>query len=156
MRGGQYAAERLEELSVGRPAIRRLGQHHSEPTAQQRVPHRLGGKLDGERNEPAGLPRPGAGARDRGVLLEQREQESAFRWKLPVDGALGEARGLGDFVERGELDASLCEHGETTLDEVAQTAGFTKGAIYRQFRSEEHTSELQSRSDLVCRLLLEK
>src|SRR2546421_6300023 len=26
----------------------------------------------------------------------------------------------------------------------------------RHFRSEEHTSELQSRSDLVCRLLLEK
>src|SRR2546421_6813759 len=26
----------------------------------------------------------------------------------------------------------------------------------RQDRSEEHTSELQSRSDLVCRLLLEK
>src|SRR2546421_3738915 len=26
----------------------------------------------------------------------------------------------------------------------------------RLFRSEEHTSELQSRSDLVCRLLLEK
>src|SRR2546421_5526941 len=25
-----------------------------------------------------------------------------------------------------------------------------------QYRSEEHTSELQSRSDLVCRLLLEK
>src|SRR2546421_8827559 len=27
---------------------------------------------------------------------------------------------------------------------------------YRPVRSEEHTSELQSRSDLVCRLLLEK
>src|SRR2546428_6382141 len=27
---------------------------------------------------------------------------------------------------------------------------------YRLVRSEEHTSELQSRSDLVCRLLLEK
>src|SRR5690349_22137202 len=26
----------------------------------------------------------------------------------------------------------------------------------RRFRSEEHTSELQSRRDLVCRLLLEK
>src|SRR5206468_6886565 len=26
----------------------------------------------------------------------------------------------------------------------------------RAYRSEEHTSELQSRSDLVCRLLLEK
>src|SRR2546428_5094986 len=28
--------------------------------------------------------------------------------------------------------------------------------ILDAFRSEEHTSELQSRSDLVCRLLLEK
>src|SRR5688572_31962503 len=28
--------------------------------------------------------------------------------------------------------------------------------IFRQFRSEEHTSELQSQSNLVCRLLLEK
>src|SRR6266576_3842648 len=28
--------------------------------------------------------------------------------------------------------------------------------ISRQMRSEEHTSELQSRRDLVCRLLLEK
>src|SRR2546421_4592966 len=28
--------------------------------------------------------------------------------------------------------------------------------IGQQLRSEEHTSELQSRSDLVCRLLLEK
>src|SRR5699024_12442470 len=29
-------------------------------------------------------------------------------------------------------------------------------ATFRKFRSEEHTSELQSRFDLVCRLLLEK
>src|SRR5690606_22254545 len=29
-------------------------------------------------------------------------------------------------------------------------------AIYLNFRSEEHTSELQSRENLVCRLLLEK
>src|SRR5438034_6462321 len=29
-------------------------------------------------------------------------------------------------------------------------------ALYRKCRSEEHTSELQSHSDLVCRLLLEK
>src|SRR5206468_12726996 len=29
-------------------------------------------------------------------------------------------------------------------------------AVCFQIRSEEHTSELQSRSDLVCRLLLEK
>src|SRR5438034_4859792 len=31
-----------------------------------------------------------------------------------------------------------------------------KGTLLRLVRSEEHTSELQSHSDLVCRLLLEK
>src|SRR2546430_5095026 len=30
------------------------------------------------------------------------------------------------------------------------------GGFFRGFRSEEHTSELQSQSNLVCRLLLEK
>src|SRR2546428_7599094 len=38
---------------------------------------------------------------------------------------------------------------------AAAIALFTQ-TISRFFRSEEHTSELQSRSDLVCRLLLEK
>src|SRR5206468_11587728 len=33
---------------------------------------------------------------------------------------------------------------------------FDEAAANRLKRSEEHTSELQSRSDLVCRLLLEK
>src|SRR2546428_2313388 len=32
----------------------------------------------------------------------------------------------------------------------------SRGGRSRSRRSEEHTSELQSRSDLVCRLLLEK
>src|SRR2546430_12298941 len=31
-----------------------------------------------------------------------------------------------------------------------------KSSAHRQWRSEEHTSELQSQSNLVCRLLLEK
>src|SRR5438034_8582872 len=31
-----------------------------------------------------------------------------------------------------------------------------RAMAFREFRSEEHTSELQSHSDLVCRLLLEK
>src|SRR5690625_7115897 len=38
-----------------------------------------------------------------------------------------------------------------TLDEGARRAGFSRAR-----RSEEHTSELQSRGHLVCRLLLEK
>src|SRR2546428_6356306 len=42
---------------------------------------------------------------------------------------------------------------------VAQHLGiphFSWHSLRHTFRSEEHTSELQSRSDLVCRLLLEK
>src|SRR5207253_4909611 len=34
--------------------------------------------------------------------------------------------------------------------------GQERCAVVRDFRSEEHTSELQSRGHLVCRLLLEK
>src|SRR5206468_12085308 len=39
---------------------------------------------------------------------------------------------------------------------LASTAQIRKPARKARWRSEEHTSELQSRSDLVCRLLLEK
>src|SRR5690349_22653411 len=46
----------------------------------------------------------------------------------------------------GDLDPRL----ETVED---WKEPFRKGVVYR---SEEHTSELQSRRDLVCRLLLEK
>src|SRR3712207_7727677 len=55
-----------------------------------------------------------------------------------------------------------------SLEDVARRAGVGIGTLYRNFptrqelveavyvRSEEHTSELQSRQYLVCRLLLEK
>src|SRR3712207_7536085 len=48
---------------------------------------------------------------------------------------------------------SLAQHLDT--DEILDItrAGF---AFYERARSEEHTSELQSRQYLVCRLLLEK
>src|SRR2546422_6775051 len=42
---------------------------------------------------------------------------------------------------------------EPTWDRLSVTE---RQQIYRQTRSEEHTSELQSRLHLVCRLLLEK
>src|SRR2546422_3305500 len=43
-----------------------------------------------------------------------------------------------------------------TLDEKHRTATLTEEGISKCERSEEHTSELQSRLHLVCRLLLEK
>src|SRR5699024_12084653 len=65
---------------------------------------------------------------------------------------------------RQEQLASDCEHqykgriisqhgAHVTLEDEA---GNLHKASFRQSRSEEHTSELQSRFDLVCRLLLEK
>src|SRR5207249_4334499 len=52
---------------------------------------------------------------------------------------------LGYVSERAY---SIYAHGSTA------TAGWVVGVVI--LRSEEHTSELQSRFDLVCRLLLEK
>src|SRR2546421_2091196 len=53
------------------------------------------------------------------------------------------------------------DHGKSTLaDRLIQACGGLEAHEMREqvldTRSEEHTSELQSRSDLVCRLLLEK
>src|SRR5256885_7009501 len=42
---------------------------------------------------------------------------------------------------------------QATLDRLSKTLGPDEIAVYR---SEEHTSELQSPCNLVCRLLLEK
>src|SRR2546421_8533331 len=49
----------------------------------------------------------------------------------------------------GDLQPAAVLAGATAL-------AVTEHARHIHFRSEEHTSELQSRSDLVCRLLLEK
>src|SRR5205085_11513722 len=43
-----------------------------------------------------------------------------------------------------------------SLTDALHDAGFGKEFMDESTRSEEHTSELQSQSNLVCRLLLEK
>src|SRR5206468_4817124 len=70
-----------------------------------------------------------------------------------------------DSVSCGEREQSraglhhkrfaVAQHHKRRSDTVAYSKLPTCSAGPR-FRSEEHTSELQSRSDLVCRLLLEK
>src|SRR5437868_12602115 len=45
---------------------------------------------------------------------------------------------------------------DTLFEQLARVQADFKNAQKRLERSEEHTSELQSRFDLVCRLLLEK
>src|SRR5688572_32272848 len=60
------------------------------------------------------------------------------------------------FFEKGR--ASLAA-GQSLLDATARASGCTGHDVRDErptSRSEEHTSELQSQSNLVCRLLLEK
>src|SRR2546427_6754251 len=65
---------------------------------------------------------------------------------------------------RSDLSHTI-EHGMVTYpglpvpvisDWLSRDASQTRYAPGTTFRSEEHTSELQSQSNLVCRLLLEK
>src|SRR2546422_1934731 len=57
--------------------------------------------------------------------------------------------GAGDAGERAHLrrEVALVRHADQQLDRAQRR---------HDLRSEEHTSELQSRLHLVCRLLLEK
>src|SRR5207247_3258129 len=96
------------------------------------------------------------------------------------DAALGVVRHQGSRVPLVDLKARadgvgrivgavfLCRPGGETPDELflwhveqqdftEALAALAEGGIDElRLRSEEHTSELQSRVDLVCRLLLEK
>src|SRR5437773_8303615 len=73
--------------------------------------------------------------------------------------ARGTAGGNGEFVNHAGLraDAFRIHGGGIPMDDVFVKRVFEKAAGFvLTVRSEEHTSELQSHHDLVCRLLLEK
>src|SRR5206468_10642218 len=58
----------------------------------------------------------------------------------------------------GDLKVDICSSCHpffTGTQKIVDTEGRVE-RFKKKYRSEEHTSELQSRSDLVCRLLLEK
>src|SRR3712207_7344026 len=58
---------------------------------------------------------------------------------------------LDDFARRADADELI-----VTFPVVDRAAWFRSAELLAEQRSEEHTSELQSRQYLVCRLLLEK
>src|SRR5699024_6398700 len=76
-------------------------------------------------------------------------------WTEPhhVRSAASMMETINDILEIGGSFSLYMAHGGTNF-------GFWNGAnhdeVLQPTRSEEHTSELQSRFDLVCRLLLEK
>src|SRR5438874_9240117 len=62
------------------------------------------------------------------------------------------------FLHRSfhSLDTTMVEVGESNDMAKHRAVWVDTSGIMLEIRSEEHTSELQSRRDLVCRLLLEK
>ena len=71
---------------------------------------------------------------------EEAEQRQIEAMKVSIEGALVQMK---QQAQAGLTDR--CEAGAKRLTEALKNP-----------RSEEHTSELQSHHDLVCRLLLEK
>src|SRR3989442_6783012 len=76
-----------------------------------------------------------------------------FRSALVLLGMFAIVYFLGRIKPIGEFFATLVHIPGIAL---RSTAAFLKLFSVQEKRSEEHTSELQSRPHLVCRLLLEK
>src|SRR2546429_5145189 len=85
---------------------------------------------------------------------ETPETSGRFRWGLLCRAFRGVARGLLREVHLGRLRRARCLELEVRPWPLAQD--LRRQHLREAPRSEEHTSELQSRLHLVCRLLLEK
>src|SRR2546427_9399941 len=123
----------------------------------------MSASTSGQAEPPAG---PGPGATPRGDSTSGQRAAPAGRWRRHVATLEGvrhpraapeRHRAARDYVaaELGALGltvalAPFTFRGRTHHNVVATRAGRDAR------RSEEHTSELQSQSNLVCRLLLEK
>src|SRR5947207_10997632 len=86
--------------------------------------------------------------------LEQRPRELDVR----IEPDSGEPLTLAQFLAETQTDALvILQRGRLVAEHYANGMTYeTPHILMSVSRSEEHTSELQSHSDLVCRLLLEK
>src|SRR3989475_6098229 len=97
----------------------------------------------------AGSRGPGLGNGKATAILFAREGAKvlcADQAKERAEETVGVIRGEG-----GEASAFVAD-----VTHAAECEAMVRSAVERTLRSEEHTSELQSQSNLVCRLLLEK
>src|SRR5437868_11870947 len=85
-------------------------------------------------------------------LLDAAEQARGFRYVLSLHETVAIAMAEG-YARATGGPALVQLHSGVGL---GNGIGMLHQSLHGHTRSEEHTSELQSRFDLVCRLLLEK
>src|SRR3712207_7861116 len=90
-----------------------------------------------------------------GQLMPISENDTLFQLIGTTYGGDGESTfALPNLQSRVPIHMGTSPSGNTYV--LAETGGVEEVTLTTQQRSEEHTSELQSRQYLVCRLLLEK
>src|SRR2546430_3708077 len=82
-------------------------------------------------------------------MIRRPPRSTLFPYTTLFRSLLADGRGLRVAGDGRGAEGGLAEHPERRGER------FQGGGLQR-LRSEEHTSELQSQSNLVCRLLLEK
>src|SRR3712207_8026497 len=88
------------------------------------------------------------------TLFRSRLSDSEFTY--PMDQGCAIRVKISVDRERREATVDFTGTSEQRGDNFNAPEPVTRAAVLYVFRSEEHTSELQSRQYLVCRLLLEK
>src|SRR2546421_2573395 len=89
--------------------------------------------------------------------FRRRDTVVALFWpELDEEHARGSLRQALRFLRRSLGEGIIVSRGEEEIGVDRGVLMMPSPSERRRKRSEEHTSELQSRSDLVCRLLLEK
>src|SRR5437870_8451999 len=105
------------------------------------------------------LARGGGSMEDLWSFNEEIVARAIFASEIPVISGVGHETDftIADFVAdvRASTPSAAAELVVQTRREFDKHIAVLRGALAEQ-RSEEHTSELQSRGHLVCRLLLEK
>src|SRR3712207_8835742 len=96
------------------------------------------------------------------LMIRRPPRSTLFPYTTLFRSGVSSAAGDAQLQQEQEFEARLAANAQTILDTVAGP-GNAKVSVRadldfskRDTRSEEHTSELQSRQYLVCRLLLEK
>src|SRR5688572_32755948 len=98
-------------------------------------------------------------------MMRHHPRSTLFPYTTLFRSLLKIATGIGFFVDKVWVTEAIrpgivaCSHhlGRWRLSESSGGERWSTALVdLQRLRSEEHTSELQSQSNLVCRLLLEK